>query len=96
MFDGEEFERWLFGLGVMAYGHSIKKLLDILSNEIEVPEGLFDNARMLDRHYIPPRYPDAYMEGAPYEYYGEKDALEAINSAREIIAFVRRVAGDIG
>ena len=82
----------LFGLGVMAYGHSIKRLLDVLSKEIEVPEELFDNARLLDRHYIPPRYPDAYIEGAPYEYYGEKDALEAIDSARKIIAFVRGIA----
>ena len=85
----------LFGLGIMAYGHSIKRLLDLLSRETEkvaVPEELFDLARLLDRHYIPPRYPDAYIEGAPYEYYGKKDAIEAINAAKEIISFVRGVA----
>ena len=83
MFDHEEFERWIAQAEYtlksaendlnsnMAYGHSIKKLFDILSRETEevtVPEEIFDSARLLDRHYIPPRYPDAYIEGAPYEY----------------------------
>jgi HEPN domain-containing protein len=85
----------LFALGIMAYGHSIKRLLDVLSKEVDVPEELFDSARLLDRHYIPPRYPDAYIEGAPYEYYGEKDAVEAINSSLAIMAFVRRVADEV-
>jgi len=82
----------LFGIGVMTYGHSIKKLLDILSQHVDVPEELFDYARLLDRHYIPPRYPDAYIEGAPYEYYGIKDAENAIDASIGIINFVRRVA----
>ncbi len=82
----------LYGMGVMTYGHSIKKLLDVLSRKADVPEELFNKARLLDRHYIPPRYPDAYIEGSPYEYYGENDAREAINAAREIIEFIRRIA----
>ncbi|ASJ02489.1 DNA-binding protein [Thermococcus profundus] len=81
----------LFGFGIMAYGHSIKKLLDVLSQRVDVPEELFDVARLLDRHYIPPRYPDAYVEGAPHEYYGKNDALEAINAAKRVIEFVGRV-----
>lgn len=85
----------LLGMGIMAYGHSIKRLLDVLSQHVEVPEELFDEARLLDRHYIPPRYPDAYIEGAPYEYYGKKDAENAIASSNRILDFVRRVAGDI-
>ncbi|AAL80881.1 hypothetical protein PF0757 [Pyrococcus furiosus DSM 3638] len=28
----------------------------------------------LDRNYIAPRYPDAYPEGAPFEYYSEEVA----------------------
>ena len=82
----------LLGIGVMAYGHSIKKLLDVLSKHVHVPEELFDDARLLDRHYIPPRYPDAYIEGAPYEYYGRRDAESAIASARRILEFIRGVA----
>ncbi len=58
------------------------ELLDILSKETEVPAGL------LDRRYIPP---DAYIEGSPHEYYGKKDALEAINSAYRFLDFVRRI-----
>jgi len=82
----------LYGLGIMAYGHSIKKLLDILSKEVQVPENLLRNARLLDRHYIPPRYPDAYIEGSPYEYYDRIDAEEAIKAAEEILTFVRESA----
>ncbi|WP_324736176.1 HEPN domain-containing protein [Thermococcus sp. SY098] len=82
----------LYGLGIMTYGHSIKKLLDILSKEVQVPQNLFRNARVLDRHYIPPRYPDAYIEGSPYEYYDKIDAEEAIRAAGEILNFVREIA----
>ena len=86
----------LYGMGIMAYGHSIKKLLDVLSQNIPVPKELFDNARLLDRHYIPPRYPDAYIEGPPYEYYGERDAKEAITSANMIIEFIKGIANERG
>lgn len=30
----------------------------------------------------------------PYEYYGENDAEEAINSAREIIEFIGRLVNE--
>jgi len=84
----------LYGLGIMAYGHSIKKLLDVLSKDIDVPNEMFRYARILDRHYIPPRYPDAYVEGSPYEFYGIEDAEEAIKAANVIIKFIMGVAND--
>ena len=84
----------LYGRGIMVYGHSLKHLFDVLSKEdpdIDVPEEMFRIARLLDRHYIPPRYPDAYIEGAPYEYYGETDAEEAIKAAKRVLDFIRGV-----
>ncbi|MBC7095449.1 HEPN domain-containing protein [Thermococcus sp.] len=57
-------------------------------------DDVFRAARILDRHYIPPRYPDAYVEGSPYEFYGVEDAEEAINAANTIINFITGVAND--
>ncbi|MFA4646146.1 HEPN domain-containing protein [Pyrococcus kukulkanii] len=83
----------LIGLGIPAYGHSTAKLLSILvSQGIEVPQEILRIARVLDRFYIPARYPDAHVEGAPYEFYDKRDAEEAINFAEAILKFVMEVA----
>lgn len=82
----------LYGLGIMAYGHSLKKLLEILSQRIKVPEEIARKAKILDRHYIPTRYPDAHVEGSPFEFYDEEDSEEALNSSRRILEFVKGVA----
>jgi HEPN domain-containing protein len=50
-------------------------------------------ARKLDRYYISARYPDAYAEGAPYEYFDEEQAHEALGFAR---AFVERAHVELG
>ncbi len=43
----------------------------------------------LDKHYIPPRYPDAFPSGSPYEYYTREDADKCIKYAESILAEVR-------
>jgi HEPN domain-containing protein len=75
--------------GQEAWGHMIAKLLKELPADTSVPPDLFDKARVLDASYIPPRYPDSYPEGAPFEHYGSLQSSEAIQYAGEIIAFVR-------
>ncbi|MCS6830425.1 MAG: HEPN domain-containing protein [Armatimonadota bacterium] len=67
-------------LGQDAWGHSVLKLLRQLLEEF---------ASVLDAYYIPPRYPNGFAEGAPYEYYTQKQSEEAIHYAREIVEFVR-------
>jgi HEPN domain-containing protein len=64
-------------------GHSILHLLQSAPNEVK------QCASYLDRQYIPSRYPDIYDEGAPYEYYTEKDAEECINCALMILSWVK-------
>ena len=56
---------------------------------IEFPIGLVDKAKVLDGHYIPPRYPNAHSEGPPFEHYGTRQSEEAISLAGEILTFVR-------
>ena len=41
----------------------------------------------LDRFYIPTRYANSFASGTPADYFGEKDAREAIDDARAIVDF---------
>ncbi len=76
-------------LGQEAWGHVIARLLRELLPEVHVPPLLVEKARVLDGHYIPPRYPNGHPEGAPFEHYGVLQSEEAIQYAREILEFVR-------
>ncbi len=83
----------LRGLGQPAHGHVLRRLLDSLASlEIRPPEEILEAAQDLDLHYIPTRYPDAYPEGSPHEYYNHKTAEEAINAAHQIIAWIQSAA----
>jgi len=78
----------LYGLGSIPVGHSLLRLVGRLKNRgVDVGEGL-KHARLLDRHYIPTRYPNAHPEGAPFEYYDQETADEALRSARELFRIV--------
>jgi HEPN domain-containing protein len=70
------------------------KLADLFSYLPENPfEDMRDNILLLDRFYIPTRYPDALpgrvREGLPKE----RDAEEAIEVARAIFERARKVMG---
>lgn len=79
----------LHGLGNMAIGHSITKLLEEVERiGLSVPEALRIDANTLDKHYIPTRYADAYDQGSPYEFYNGKDSTEAIAAAQRCIDYV--------
>ncbi|MGQ9627632.1 MAG: HEPN domain-containing protein [Anaerolineae bacterium] len=68
-------------------GHSISALLSKLG---EIPSELKEAARTLDRYYIPSRYPNSFASGAPMDYYGIKEAEEAISLAQSIVEFAAR------
>lgn len=74
-------------MGQEAWGHVVAKLL--LELPISVPEPLVEKGKVLDGYYIPPRYPNGFPEGAPFEHFGSLQAKEAVSYAREIIEFVR-------
>jgi HEPN domain-containing protein len=71
------------------WGHSISMLIRDLPAEsaAHLNAGLTESAKALDKHYIPTRYPNGFDSGAPMDYYTERDAREAINHARSILAF---------
>ncbi len=75
--------------GQQAWGHVVARLLRELPPQVAVPGILIEKARALDSFYIPPRYPNSFAEGAPFEHYGPLQSQEAIQYAREIVDFVR-------
>lgn len=80
----------LRAFGKVAVGHSCYKLINQLKDlGVKVPRRINDRCRFLDRHYIPTRYPDAFTEASPFEFYDKATAQQAIVSAQEILAFVK-------
>ena len=74
-------------IGGVAWGHSVTALLEALPDPLQPDDRLQDVAKELDKHYIPPRYPNAHPEGAPYEYYTRGEAERAIANAEQVIRF---------
>ncbi len=91
------FKAILYLFGKPAFGHDLIMLARLVEEVCgTLPEDLWDCVYMLDKMYIPPRYPDAFPEGAPWEHYSRKEALEAKKCASEIIEWVRRCASRAG
>lgn len=68
-------------------GHSITRLITNLPNDQirDLLEPPLDEAKLLDRHYIPTRYPDALPDLTPTEAYGRRDADAAVAAAGSIL-----------
>lgn len=77
-------------LGGEAWGHSTKRLMEELSTHLDVTPDLVDAARILDRFYIPTRYPNGFDDGKPADYYIQKDSQQAIDCAETIVRFCAR------
>ncbi len=66
------------------------KLMINLRDFLQVPDFLIQSAKILDKFYIPPRYPNGFDEGAPSDYFTAGEAEEAIKNAQKIIEFCGR------
>ncbi len=75
--------------GQDAWGHALRELLEALPDTILVSTDLVEAARVLDLHYIPARYPNGHLTGAPADNYGVTLSREAIAYARQIVEFCR-------
>lgn len=70
--------------------HSVFELSREAMKAIPNLKDNLENARELDLHYIPSRYPNGLVSGYPHEFYGESTAQKALNSARKFIDLVDR------
>jgi HEPN domain-containing protein len=65
-----------------ALGHGTKALLENLPYEDS--SQWIEDAKLLDKFYIPTRYPNGLPEGIPHDYFTKKEAEEAIKAALRI------------
>jgi len=72
-------------LGGDARGHAVSRLLGELPPVARPADELIETAKELDKHYIAPRYPNSYPEGAPMDFYTRADAERAIAAAERVI-----------
>lgn len=74
--------------GNVSIGHSLLEL----TKEIEALGINVDEIKCslaLEKFYIPTRYPDAYAEGSPFEFYDAEKAKKALDYCLTILEFVR-------
>jgi HEPN domain-containing protein len=71
--------------GRIEMGHSVYQLLQTAGG---VPTEILDAGRVLDRYYIPTRYPNGFPAGAPMDFYDQPTAEEAVKLAERVLAFV--------
>ena len=79
---------------VEAKGHSILELLESLGTAAGLGlEELYGDARLLDKHYAPPRYPNLHPSVSlpSYKLYSREDSERCINSARKIVNCMKRL-----
>jgi HEPN domain-containing protein len=74
-------------LAAEAWGHSVKQLLEGLPPRVSVAVDLVDYGRLLDRFYIPTRYPNGFDTGKPADYYTADDSRQAISCAAAVLRF---------
>jgi len=82
------------------WGHSIKKLIEDLER---IDSGLFQSVKsltrtgtVLDRFYVPTRYPNGLPEITPREAFFNEDAEACLESARAIVQKVRALISSQG
>lgn len=69
------------------WGHVLDRLVaGLLPDEPELAR-FGESAKVLDKFYIPTRYPNGLDAGAPADAYTSGEAEQAIGYAREIVAF---------
>jgi HEPN domain-containing protein len=70
-----------------ARGHTVSLLLKNLPERVAVSQDLLEVARVLDKFYIPTRYPNSLEQGAPCEFYTRGEAKEAIQHGERLLRF---------
>jgi HEPN domain-containing protein len=77
-------------IGQIAWGHSVVDLFEALPAQVRPDKGFLEKMKILDKYYIPTRYPNAHPRGPAHRYYTEKEAEEAIALAKEALEYCER------
>jgi len=68
--------------------HSLVEMVQELAKKRNKVKNLFDQARELDLHYIPSRYPNGIPSGYPHQFYTKKVAEQAFTAAEKIFSTI--------
>ena len=80
---------------VEARGHSTLELLENLERVTGLRlDELYEDARLLDKHYAPPRYPNLHPSVSlpSHKLYSREDAERCINSAKKIVNYMKKLS----
>jgi HEPN domain-containing protein len=69
--------------------HSLVEMVQEGGKRVAELSDLVDQARELDLHYIPSRYPNGLPSGYPHQFYGRKVAEQAMEAAEKIFSTIR-------
>jgi len=83
----------LWGVGKPRTSHSLVHLIRYLAEELHasVPEEVNEACIILSKFYTITRYPDAWSEGMPEEYFSAGEAEEAIKLARLVLEWAEEL-----
>lgn len=79
------------------FTHSLVEMIQEAGKKLEILQGLLEEARELDLHYIPSRYPNGLPSGYPHQFYGKETAEKAVKAADKILTAIAdhyRAAGE--
>ncbi len=68
--------------------HSLVEMIKVAGKKVETLKGSLEEARELDLHYIPSRYPNGLPSGYPHQFYGKETAEKAVKAADKILTSV--------
>ena len=82
-----------WGAGAPRAGHSLTYLINYIAQELglKAPEDVKEACLVLDKYYVPTRYPNAWTEGIPEDYYFKGEAENAVAKARRVVKWVEGV-----
>jgi HEPN domain-containing protein len=69
--------------------HSLVEMIQEGGKKVPRLTDLLDQARELDLHYIPSRYPNGIPSGYPHQFYGKRVADQALLAAEKIFSAIR-------
>jgi HEPN domain-containing protein len=69
--------------------HSTVEMVRESGKKINSLVELINEARELDLHYIPSRYPNGLPSGYPHQFYGRKNADQALAAAEKIFNAIK-------
>jgi HEPN domain-containing protein len=70
-------------------GHSLFEMIDRLSQTDAEFQIITDEARRLDRFYIPTRYPNGLPGGSPFQIFTAADINEAFKDLKKVLDLCR-------